>query len=169
MSHITSTGSGSGGASVLTLTGDTGGPVGPTLGNINILGGGGIDVNGNAGTSTLTISVSGSGISWNEVTATSASMAVNSGYVANNAGLVTLTLPATAAFGDVIQVVGKGAGLWSIAQNAGQTIHFGATSSTTGVAGSVSSTLQYDCVEMVCITANTDFVVLSSVGNFNVV
>lgn len=45
--------------SVLTLTGNTGGPVPPTLGNINIIGAGEISVSGNAGTSTLTIITSG--------------------------------------------------------------------------------------------------------------
>lgn len=108
------------------------------------------------------------GFTWNEETGTSAAMDVNNGYIANNGGLVTLTLPATAALGDIIEVCGKGAGGWSIAQNSGQTIHFGASSTTTGATGSLSSTLQYDAVRMVCITADTDFVVLSSVGNLTV-
>lgn len=47
--------------SILTLTGDTGGAVGPTTGNINIVGGGIISVAGNPGTSTLTISATGAG------------------------------------------------------------------------------------------------------------
>jgi len=44
---------------VTTLTGNTGGPVAPTVGNINIVGAGFIDVVGTPGTSTLTISSSG--------------------------------------------------------------------------------------------------------------
>lgn len=106
---------------------------------------------------------------WNEVTGTSANMAVDNGYIANNGSLVTLTLPATAALGSVIEVSGKGAGGWSIAQNSGQTIHYGASNTTTGVGGSLASTLQYDTVRLLCTTANTDFVVLSSVGNLTVV
>jgi hypothetical protein len=43
------------GGDVISLTGDTGGAVPPTLGNINIVGGAGISVSGNPGTSTLTI------------------------------------------------------------------------------------------------------------------
>lgn len=50
---------GSGGAPIETLTGNTGGPVGPTGQNINIIGAGAITVAGNPGTSTLTISQSG--------------------------------------------------------------------------------------------------------------
>lgn len=45
---------------VLTLTGNSGGAVGPTGGNINVIGSGFIDVTGNPGTSTLTITVTGS-------------------------------------------------------------------------------------------------------------
>jgi hypothetical protein len=44
------------GAVVQTLTGNTGGPVGPSAGNINIIGAGNIDVAGDPGTNTLTIS-----------------------------------------------------------------------------------------------------------------
>lgn len=44
---------------ILTLTGNTGGAVGPTGGNVNIVGSGSVSVAGNAGTSTLTISSSG--------------------------------------------------------------------------------------------------------------
>jgi hypothetical protein len=48
--------------SILTLTGNTGGPVGPDVsGNINLVGAGVISVTGNPGTDTLTISISGSG------------------------------------------------------------------------------------------------------------
>lgn len=170
MSGISSSGSsGSGGSNVLTLTGNSGGAVGPSGGNINIVGTGGVTIAGNPGTSTLTVSVSGSGMTWNLISSTTATMSSNNAYVANNAGLVTLTLPATAAFGDVIQVVGKGAGGWSVAQNAGQTIHFGTFNTTTGVGGSLASTQTYDSIEMVCIIANTDFVVYTSVGNLTVV
>lgn len=49
-------GGGGGGGDVLTLTGNTGGAVGPTGGNINVVGTGTISVAGNPGTSTLTIS-----------------------------------------------------------------------------------------------------------------
>lgn len=52
------TGSGPGGF-VQTITGNSGGPVGPTGFNINVIGSGDITVTGNPGTSTLTISTSG--------------------------------------------------------------------------------------------------------------
>lgn len=103
----------------------------------------------------------GGGLTWNEEVTTSATMSANNAYIANNAGLVTLTLPDTAALGDIVMVQGKGAGGWAIAQNAGDTIHFGDVSTTTGVGGSLASNDQYDSIQLVCITANTDFAVLT--------
>jgi hypothetical protein len=96
-------------------------------------------------------------------------MAVNNGYIANNAGLVTLTLPDTAALGSIIEVVGKGAGGWKIAQNAGETIHFGNINTTTGTGGSLASTATYDAIRCVCTIANTDWTVLSVQGVITVV
>lgn len=56
MSQILQSGGGIGPTVVETLTGNTGGPVGPTGNNINVVGTGLITVTGNPGTSTLTIS-----------------------------------------------------------------------------------------------------------------
>ena len=112
---------------------------------------------------------SGAPTAWNDVTAASATMAINNGYVADRGTLVTLTLPAVAAFGSRFEIVGKGSGGWTINQGVGQQIHFGHLDTTSGAGGSLSSTLQYDCVELICVTANTSFVVKSSIGNLTVV
>jgi hypothetical protein len=146
------------------LDGDTGSAT-ETGGAVTIAGGTGITTSASGSTVTITAVDS---VSWNEVTGTSASMAVDSGYIANNAGLVTLTLPSTASIGDHVRVTGKGSGGWRIAQNAGQTIYFGTSSSTTGVGGRLDSTETRDSVELVCVTANNDWNVLSSVGNITV-
>ena len=160
---------GSGPGSVVeTLTGNTGGAVGPTGGNINVIGAGGITVTGNPGTSTLTITGAGAGFTWNDVTIPAQAMAVNNGYVADDVAGVILTLPAVAAFGSVIRVA-SGTGLWIIAQNAGQVINFGNMPTTVGVAGSLAASAQYDAVELLCIAANTVFVVLSGQGNLVVI
>ena len=154
------------GTVVQTLTGDAGGAVGPDGGNnINLIGGGGITVTGNPFTNTLTIT-GASSFTWQEVVAGVVNLAVNNGYVLNNAGGVTATLPAVAAIGDLIRIIGKGVGGWSIAQNGGQTCYFDAVNATTtGVAGSITATDQYDCIDIICITANTDFKVLITAGN----
>jgi hypothetical protein len=96
-------------------------------------------------------------------------MAVNNAYIANNAALVTLTLPDTAALGSVIEVVGKGAGGWKIAQNASEIIHFGNINTTTGTGGSLASTATYDAIRIVNTVANTEWTVLSVQGVITVV
>lgn len=117
----------------------------------------------------LEASGGGGGITWNEVTGTSQSAAINNGYITNNAGLVTVTLPSTAALGSIVRLSGKGAGGWKLGQNSGQTVYFGAYATTGGTGGYLASTLQYDTVEVICITADTTWAVLSAVGNLTVV
>lgn len=115
------------------------------------------------------VSTGGSSFAWSEVTAASFNFVKSNGYITNNAGVVTGTLPATAAIGDNFRVGGKGAGGWKIAQNASQIIHFGIFDSATGTGGSLASTARYDALELVCITANTDFLVISCIGNIAIV
>ncbi len=104
-----------------------------------------------------------------EVTSTSQSMAVNTGYIANNSALVTATLPSTSSVGDLVWIVGKGVGGWKIAQNAGQNIHFGNQDTTTGAGGHLDSSNQYDAIQLLCTAANTDWTCTGiSQGNIGV-
>lgn len=152
------------------LTGDIGGAVGPDGShNVNIVGGVGISTTGNPGTNTITIDTTGGFLTWTRVAGTTQAMAVDNGYINANAALTTLTLPAAAVVGDVIEVCGEGVGGWTIAQNAGQTIQYGAAATTTGVGGTISSTNRYDTIRLVCRVANTTWSVLSNVGVLNVV
>jgi hypothetical protein len=116
------------------------------------------------------VSIISSGFTWNNVTGASATLAAENGYQANNAGLVTLTLPTTASstFGDTIKIMGLGAGGWTIAQLAGQQIQFGSSGTTVGVGGSLASTNRYDAVEIVYSTTSGLWRVVSSVGNLTV-
>ena len=109
------------------------------------------------------------GTLWTEITTSTVALAVENGYVMNNASQVVGALPATAVFGSEIRIVGKGAGGWKIAQNSGQTIHFGNQNTTTGAAGSIASQNVFDCLDLLCITANTDWVAHSSQGNLTVI
>jgi hypothetical protein len=104
-----------------------------------------------------------------EVTGTSQSMAVNTDYIANNAALVTLTLPTTAALGSEFGIFYKGAGGWKVAQNLGQQIRMGTSTTTSGTGGSLASFAAGDCIKIKCITADTLFEVFSSQGNITVV
>jgi hypothetical protein len=96
-------------------------------------------------------------------------MAANMGYNANSASLVSLALPGTAAFGSTIQVSAFGVGGFTITQGAGQTVHFGDISTTTGTGGSISSSSQYDTITIFCSAVNTDFTVTSAIGELTVV
>lgn len=105
-------------------------------------------------------------INWNDVSGTSQAAAVNNSYVISNSSQTTVTLPATAAEGSVIGVQGKGAAGWILTANTGQTIKLG--SSTTTSAGSLTSTNQWDAIQVVCVTANTTWATISAVGNLTV-
>jgi hypothetical protein len=59
---------------------------------------------------------------WQNVTGASQQAQPNTGYIANNASPVTITLPASPNVGDIVRVSGIGAGGWKIAQNDGQSI-----------------------------------------------
>lgn len=112
-----------------------------------------------------TTSGSGGVARWYEVAGNVVSLLPNSGYILNNAGLTTATLPFWCSAGQVIRIVGNG-GLFIVDQNAGQSIKFGNISTTNGVLGSIASTQQYDVLEILCTVSDTTFVVLNSVGNF---
>jgi hypothetical protein len=122
--------------------------------------GSGISIANGAGT--ITISGTGSGIGWTNVTGTTQAGAADSGYVSDNASLVTITLPATAAFGTAFSIIGAGAGGWKIAQNAGQNVQVGNVSSTVGVTGSVASTNQFDSIDLLCTVSNTTWTTLGA-------
>ncbi len=91
-----------------------------------------------------------------EVTGTSQAAAVNTTYIANNGSQVVVTLPASAAIGDYIEIIGKGAGGWKMTANTGQTIKVANTTTTS--AGSIASANTNDCIRVKCITNNTTWV-----------
>jgi hypothetical protein len=155
-------------ATAATNVSDDGSTIAFSVGDINF--GSNLSVLDN-GDNTVTVNANsgGGGITWNEVTGTTQAASVNAGYIANNAALVTITIPTTAAVGDVVRVTGKGVGGWKIAQNASEIIHFLGTDTTTGTGGSLASTGTYDGVEIVCVVANTEWVVISSMGNITIV
>lgn len=126
----------------------------------NLTAGAGVSISNGAGS--ITISGTGSGIGWTEVTGASQTIVADNGYVANNAGLVTFTLPASAAFGTAINIIGKGAGGWAIAQGAGQSIRFGSVSTTVGAGGSLASTNAFDSITLICTEANVTWTMLSA-------
>ncbi len=122
-------------------------------------GGTGINIVNGPGTIQI-VSTGMAGFTWTVVTGASQAMVSNNGYITNNAGLVTLSLPALSNVGDQIDIVGKGAGGWLVQCGAGQTVVLG--TSTTTVAGSLASTNAEDSFFMVCTVADLEWTVASA-------
>ncbi len=124
-----------------------------------------------AGSNPHWINNSSTGFTWNDVTGGSATLAENNGYIADSGSLTTFTLPTNNAFGDTIQVVGKGSGGWTIVYSTSQFINFG-SQVTTPTSGSLSSTNANDCLVLVCTSSSLTapiFTVTNSIGNITVV
>jgi len=105
---------------------------------------------------------------WNSVAGTSQQMEESNGYVPQNVGITTFTLPPISSFGQLISICGYGAGGWTIVFNAGQNLVFGKDVATT-TTGSLSSTNQYDQVELLCVVPNLTWVVRNVQGNLTIV
>jgi len=121
---------------------------------------------GDAFNSSVDLTSLAGGITWVEVGVNTV-LAIDTGYISNGGGTLTHTLPLTSPVGSVIELAGK-AGGWVLEQNAGQYIVFGVRQTTTGTGGSLASNELHDSIKMVCIVADTAWLVLSSVGNITV-
>ncbi len=122
------------------------------------------------GANSLTISSSGTGIAWTKVTADT-TMAVNTGYITNKTTgtmAINMTLPATAALGSLITVVQQTSyAPITVLPAASQTIIYGQYATATGSGGGqLQGSTIGDSLQMVCITANTTWLVYGSIGNF---
>lgn len=135
---------------------------------LNILGGSGATTS--ASGNTITITATGTGFTWNVVNSTMNPVALSpeNGYIPKLAGSVNFVLPATASVGDTYKIVGYG-NLWSITQPAAfQTITLGIKTTTAGVMGYIQATSPSDCAELVCVTANLEWVITDAVGNLTI-
>jgi hypothetical protein len=133
-----------------------------------ITGSGGITVTNGAGT----IGISGSGaagFNWVIESTTTRALLINQGVFANPVTLCTLTLPATSAVGDTIQISATGIGLCTIAQNAGQQMFTLSGDTTIGVTGSLTALIRYSCVTLICTVANTNWLVTQQSGAWTIV
>jgi len=85
-------------------------------------------------------------------------------YITKGSTAAIFQLPASAAVGDTYKIVGYG-NLWKVQQNALQKIVLGNIQTTAGVSGYVQATVITDQIEIVCVTANTEFYVIAVQGN----
>lgn len=127
----------------------------------------GIQITSTSGS--ITINSTGGGFTWTAVTGSTQTIVAHNGYAIQSTGLCTLTLPSASAVGDTFQIAGAAAGSsWKIAQNSANQIFFGSASSTSGSGGYLQSTNAWDQVTLTCVTANSNWVVTSSIGNITV-
>ena len=121
------------------------------------------------GANTIDLSSAG-GANWQVATAATAMVATD-GYITKIAipGILNYTLPVVSPLGTILEITGYSAGLWAILQGAGQQIHFGNVDTTLGAGGSITATNRYDSIRLLCVTADTEWNVLSSTGVFNIV
>ena len=108
------------------------------------------------------------GMTWAANANASITLAVSTGYILTYGSLQTCTLPASAAVGSIIGIVGQGAGLWKIAQNASQYINFAGSVTTTGTGGYLQSNNANDCIELICVVTNNGWTVRSSMNNITI-
>jgi len=112
---------------------------------------------------------SGGGLTWSTVSGTTQTAAVNNGYILLNNSLTTVTLPTTAAVGDVVRVTGTGTAYFTVDYGTGVIIHFVDTNTdTTVTTGSLTATDRYASLELVCVVADVRWNVISCTGNFTV-
>lgn len=105
---------------------------------------------------------------WATTSGLSGTMLSGRGYVSNSSSLLTFPLPSTSAVNDIIRVSGQGTGGWKITQASGQQIHYGSVNTTIGTSGYLQNSNRYDSVELRCITANQEWIVISSQGSLSV-
>ena len=132
---------------------------------------GGTDISTSAAGNIILVSFTGvaTGFTWNVVTGPGPITLVNqNGYIATGVVPIQFVLPATAAIGDYYRIAGQG-NLWSLTQNAAQTITIGIKTTTAGIGGSIQALTVSDGIEIVCIATNTTFYELSMQGNIQVI
>ena len=161
---------GSATAGVFTLSPNSGAPIPAVGGNINFKAGTGISITNTANPAEIQFTVMHSGFTWNSVTSATNpnTLADENGYVPTGGAQVIFALPAAPVFGDVIEIVGTATGnLWTITQNAGQSIRLGGQATSVGVLGHLDATMVTDSVKLLCVVAVTTFEIISVTGNPN--
>lgn len=115
----------------------------------------------NSEVSILSTDAAGGGLTANTVT-TDTTLAVNNKYYANAATLLHLTLPATAAVGDVIEVYAQNSGLFSVEPATGDTIRLLGSTTTIGW----TADTQGCAIRLECLTANSLWGATAVVGTY---
>ena len=172
-------GGGGGGAPVETLTGNSGGPVAPTMNNIIFEGDGTtINVVGTPGTSTLIISAINAGEPWIDSASSftvgqDAGHPINAGYFCT--ATQTVTLPATPVQGNFVEIYADyiptaapnpDAPLIILCGAVGQIIQYGNQASSSGVTGGIKTYEQGSAVKLIYRAGDTSWHIIPSQGTW---
>ena len=121
------------------------------------------------GAGTIDLAAGGGGLTWTLTTA-NASIVAGNGYIANKAGLLTMTLPATATVGDSFAITNINTAVgFRISQNAAGYINYGIATTTVGAGGYLEATKLGDSIEFVCIATDDGWQAYTSFGNITIV
>ncbi len=151
-----------------TLTGNSGGAVGPDASdNINVVGDGTtVNVVGNPGTNTLTISAINAGFTWSDQ-AVSFPALIENGYFCTAALTVTLPVSVGLSIGNTIVIYVDTASAVIIQANAGEFIQIGINISASG--GTATSNTRGSIVTLVYRPSDTTWHSITSFGSWNLV
>lgn len=128
----------------------------------------------------LTVNAGATGMAWespvnvsltpNILTTATGTLAAGQPNIVTFNGLCTATLPATCSVGQVIQITSDNLSTFKVAQLAGQQIIApGVQITVLGVTGYIESTNSATSVTLMCVVANTIFVVTSNTNVLTVV
>lgn len=112
---------------------------------------------------------SGLSVTWQSVSQATQRMVPNTGYVTAYSGLTVFSLPATAPFGTLQEIVGDAPGFWQLTCSGLQSVGFtsGLTTSVPGgFIAAPASTQPRTAIRLVCVEPNTRWLVTSSTGPF---
>ena len=113
-------------------------------------------------------------LTFNAVSSSTQALLINNIYYTTYSGLNVMTLPSSAVVGSIIKVLAGNLGnTFQIAQNSGQLIYYGAQNgvsqvTTTGTGGSLKSVDPNTTVTIICIVANTTWMVLDNINSLTV-
>lgn len=102
---------------------------------------------------------------WTDVAASPITAAAGNGYIADTAGTLDITLPLAPPIGSIVAVQGI-LGLWTLNAGTAQVINVGNMPTSSG--GSVTSTNQWDAIEVIYVAASI-WATRSSIGGFTIV
>lgn len=136
----------------------------PIANLLYVVGGNGLITTG--ATNVITIYPATPTTGWFEVTSADnpVQLEVGNGYIAKGASPVNFVLPPAAEIGDMIHIQGYG-NLWTIEQNAFQSMILGLVQTAPGVTHGFSATTISDSTTLICVSQNLEFKLNATQGN----